>query len=157
MQRLVKPAMLVAFMLPVLLQAQTESLRLKCPLDEAVIIPPPKNAMKYDITDLCIVLTSIPDSIVKACTTGKVTNVMQNEDDNSKWEVVIFRNYKGKDYYFWYSGLEKIIVRRNEVVQEGQSLGFIKPGANIELLMYDFETPIDPTKFLDCKGILKTE
>jgi hypothetical protein len=72
-------------------------------------------------------------------------------------EVVMFCKYKDKEYYFWYTGLEKVIVRRNESLKEGQAIGFIKPAGKIELLMYDFETQVDPTKYLDCKNVLKTE
>ncbi|OSZ77447.1 hypothetical protein CAP36_13760 [Chitinophagaceae bacterium IBVUCB2] len=142
-------------MLPSALVAQTDSIRIICPLNEAVVVPPPTNVIRYDIEDLCIVLTSIPDSVVKACTNARVTNVVQNPDDNNKWEVVIFCKYKDKEYYFWYTGLESVVVRRHESLKQGQSLGTIKPGGRIEFLMYDFETQVDPTKYLDCKGVLK--
>ncbi len=155
MQRLVRVALLAAILLPSALMAQTDSIRITCPLNEAVVVPPPKNAIKYDVEDLCIVLTSIPDSSVKACFNARVTNVVQNPDDNDKWEVVIFCKYKNRDYYFWYTGLEKVVVKRNQNVKLGESLGTIKPGGKIEFLMYDFETQVDPTKYLDCTGVLK--
>lgn len=157
MQHLVKVALVMAILFPSALVAQSDSIRILCPLNEAVVVPPPKNAMKYDIEDLCIVLTSIPDSVVKACATARVTNVVQNPDDHNKWEVVIFTKHKGKEYYFWYTGLESVFVRRNESIKQGQALGNIKPGGKIEFLMYDFETQVDPTKHLDCKGVLKLD
>lgn len=155
MQQLVKVALLAAIMLPSAMMAQTDSIRITCPLNEAVVVPPPKNVIRYDIEDLCIVLTSIPDTVVKSCSNARVTNVVQNPDDNNRWEVVIFSKYKGKDYYFWYTGLETVAVKRNESIKQGQALGHIKPGGRIEFLMYDFETQVDPTKYLDCKGVLK--
>ena len=155
MKRLVKLCLLLCFFLPKSLLAQNDSIRLYCPLNEAVVVPPPKNVMHYDIPDLCIVLQSIPDTVVKACSAGTITNVTKSEDENGGWEVVIFTRYKNKEYYFWYSGLDKIVVRRNEAVKPGQALGIIKPGGKIELLMYDFETQVDPTRFLECKGVLK--
>jgi hypothetical protein len=157
MNRLVKLALLWGLLLPSILMAQKDSIRLVCPLNDAIVVPPPKNAMKFDPPDLCIVLASVPDTIVKACTGARVTNVVKNEDDGGKWEVVMFCKYKDKEYYFWYTGLEKVIVRRNELLKEGQTIGFIKPSGTIELLMYDFETQVDPTKYLDCKTVLKSE
>ncbi len=157
MKRLVKLTLLWGLIMPCTLIAQNDSIRLSCPLNEAVVVPPPKNIIHYDVPDLCIVLQSIPDSVVKACSGGTITNVTKSEEENGGWEVVMFTRYKNKEYYFWYSGLEKIIVRRNEGVKSGQALGFIKPGGKIELLMYDFETQVDPTHYLDCKGVLKND
>ena len=157
MKRLVKITLIWSLMMPCTLMAQNDSIRLFCPLNEAVVVPPPKNIIHYDVPDLCIVLQSIPDSVVKACSAGTITNVTKSEEENGGWEVVMFTRYKNKEYYFWYSGLEKISVRRNEGVKMGQPLGIIKPGGKIELLMYDFETQVDPTRFLDCKKILKND
>jgi hypothetical protein len=154
MKRLVKLALLSGLLFPCTIMAQNASIRLTCPLNEAIVVPPAKNAIQYDPPDFCIVLTSLPDTIVKACTGSIVTNVVKNEEGD-KWEVVIFCKYKDKEYYFWYTGLEKVIVKRNERLKEGQTIGFIKPSGTIELLMYDFETPIDPTKYLECKNVLE--
>jgi hypothetical protein len=157
MKRLVILALLSGLLKPSILLAQKDSIRLICPLNDATVVPPPKNAIEFDQPDLCIVLTSVPDTIVKACTGARVTNVVKNEDEGGKWEVVIFCKYKDKEYYFWYTGLEKVIVRRNELLKEGQTIGFIKPSGTIELLMYDFETQVDQTKYLDCKNVLKID
>ncbi|HEX4876869.1 MAG TPA: hypothetical protein VFV31_09380 [Chitinophagaceae bacterium] len=139
-----------AICLPASLLAQKDSVWLKCPLDEAIIVPPPKNVIKFDEPDLCIGLVSVPDTIVKACITGRVSNVIQNEDE--KWEVVFYY----RDYYFWYSGLTKVIVKKNDNLKLGQPLGFIAPGDKLELSLYKFETPLDPTHYLDCKTVIKT-
>lgn len=150
-----KACLLVAFLQPFNLMAQKDSIRLLCPLNEAVVVPPPKNVIHYDEPDLCVVLQSIPDTVVKSVGTGRVTNT--EITDESKGGVILFVKINGKDYYFWYTGMNKVLVKRNEVVKIGQPLGYVSPGERIELLMYEFETPVDPTKYLDCKGVLKKE
>lgn len=134
---------------PLVLSAQTDSFKLQCPLNKATIVPPPKNMIHYDEPDLCVVLVSIPDTAVKSVWSGKITNTEYT--DESKNGVVLYTKINGKDYYFWYTGLSRVIVRRNEIVKPGQVLGYIQPGAQIEMLMYQFETPVDISKYLDCK------
>ena len=133
--------------------AQSDSLKLICPLDDAIIVPPPKNTMKYDIEDLCIVLISRPDSVVKAIGGGRITNTEFTEESANG--VVLFSRIKGKDYYFWYTGLTTLLVKRNQTVKVGEALGYVTPGQKIELVMYEFETQIDPLKHLACKGVLR--
>ena len=157
MKRTVKVCLLAFLLLPAGLLAQNDSIKLICPLNEAIVVPPPKNLIHLDEPDLCIVLVSIPDTIVKAVYTGRVTNVVQSEEEVGKWEVVFFCRYKNKEYYFWYSGLTKALVHKNDVLKEGQPIGNVRSGEKIELLMYDFETPVDPIRYLDCKGVIKTE
>ena len=137
--------------LPLYMQGQNDSIHLLCPLNEAKVVLPAKNLIHYDETDFCMMLVSISDTEVKAVTNGIVTNVVQSEEEDGKWEVVFTTKYKNKEYYFWYTGMTSIIVRRNNVIKEGQTIGYIKSGEKIELLMYDFETPVDPAKYLDCK------
>jgi hypothetical protein len=48
-----------------------------------------------------------------------------------------------------------VIVKRNESVKAGQAIGYIAPGEKIEMLMYQFETQLDPSKYLDCNRVLK--
>ena len=135
--------------------AQPDSFRLICPLEEAVVVPPPKKSLKYEEPDLCIVLTSLPDTLVKSVGSGRITNTEQTEEGG--YGAVLFAKINGKEYYFWYSGMARLLVRRNDVVKIGQPLGVIPPGGRIELNMYQFETPIDPTRYLDCKGILRVD
>lgn len=148
---------LFALTAPICLLAQNDSLHLVCPLNDAFVVPPPKNAIKFDPPDLCISLSSKPDTMVKACIDGRVTNVEQN--DEGGWDVVFFyidRRTK-KEYYFWYAGMKRAIVKRNDFLKAGQPIGVIDPGAKVEMLMYQFETQLDPTKYLDCKNVLKTQ
>jgi hypothetical protein len=152
MKRLVKLSLLIGlFYSPANVFAQKDSVWLQCPLNDATVVPPPKNVIHYDEPDLCIVLVSVPDTVVKACYNGRVTNVQQTDD--GKWDVVFYY----KDFYFWYSGLAKVNVRRNDNLKTGQPVGFIASGQKMEMLMFNFETPIDPIRYLDCKGVLKKE
>jgi hypothetical protein len=146
---------IMLILLPATVCAQTETIRLACPLTNAVVVPPPKNAIHYDPPDLCVVLMSNPDTTVKAVVNGRVTNV--EVDEEGKYGVVLFAKLRGKDYYFWYTGLSKAIVSRNMMVQEGQAIGFVASGEKIEMLMFQFETPVDPSKYLDCQTVLKAE
>ncbi len=147
-------SLLISVFLSASLFGQTEGPRLVCPLNNAELVPPSKEAIRYDPPDLCIVLTSTPDTVVKACIDSRVTNVEQN--DEGGWDIVLFYKDRrqNKDYYFWYSGKIKPIVRRNDVLKAGQAIGHIPPGDRIEMLMFDFETQLDPTKYLDCKNVL---
>ncbi len=145
----------IYLLFPQHLPAQKDSIRLFCPLEEAVLVPPPKNAMKYDPPDLCIVLTSLPDSIVKSVANARVTNV--EIDEEGKYGIVIFSKINNKDYYFWYTGLNKTLVSKNTLIKAGQAIGYIEPGGRVEMLMYQFETQLDPSKYLDCKNVLKNE
>ncbi len=154
MKSLVKTAVLVGILsFPGSLLAQKDSIHLQCPLNEATVVPPPKNVMKFDITDLCVVFVSVPDTAVKAVVTGRVTNTEYT--DESKNGVVLYAKMNGKDYYFWYVGLNKLLVKRNDLVKAGQPIGYISQGDKVELTMYDFETPVDILKYLDCKSVLK--
>jgi hypothetical protein len=152
MKHLCKLCLLVLIIhVPAILFAQKDSLWLQCPLNEATVVPPPKNVIHYDEPDLCIVLVSVPDTVVKACYNGRVTNVQQTDD--GKWDVVFYY----KDFYFWYSGLAKVTVKRNDNLKVGQPVGLVGPGEKMEMLLFKFETPLDPVKYLNCKGVLKSD
>ena len=153
MKRVVKLCLLLGLFLPANLVAQNDNFRISCPLNEARIVPPPKNAIKYNEQDFCIVLTSSPDTVVKAVYIGRITNV--EFDEETKNGVVLYSRINNKDYYFWYTGLDKLVVHKNVSIKAGQPLGFISPGGKIELLMYEVETPVDITNYLDCSMLKK--
>src|SRR5438046_1514877 len=125
MRRMVKLFLLLALLRVTGVNAQSDSIRLICPLNDATIVPPPQNVIHYDEPDLCIVLQSIPDTLVKSVGNGRVTNT--EFTDESKGGVVIFVKIRGKDYYFWYTGMNKLLVKRNDVVKIGQPLGIVGP------------------------------
>jgi hypothetical protein len=136
--------LILFFCLPLCLPAQKDSLKLSCPLNDAVEPPPEKQPYSLGIPDVKIILTSPTDTTVKAVISGTITNVMRSED--GKWEIIFYN----KDYYFWYSGIVKSVVSKGQKLQNGPAIGYIKPGQKIELKVYDFETPLDPKMYLDC-------
>ena len=97
MKSLFKICMLMGFLLLGTLMAQKDNIKLICPLNEAVVVPPPKNVIHYDEPDLCVVLQSIPDTIVKSVGTGRVTNTEFTEETNGG--VVLYVKINGKDNY----------------------------------------------------------
>jgi hypothetical protein len=141
-----KGYLLVAlFCLPFSMLAQKkDTLKLSCPLNDASEPPPEKQPYSLGIPDVKIILTSPTDTTVKAVIAGTITNVMQDEE--GKWQIIFYN----KDYYFWYSGISRSAVRKGQKLQNGQAIGYIQPGQKIELKVYDFETPLDPKKYLDC-------
>jgi hypothetical protein len=48
------------------------------------------------------------------------------------------------------SGLSKPVVKKNQKIKMGEPIGYLHPGEKIELLLYDFETPLDPKKYMKC-------
>ena len=74
--------------------------------------------------------------MVKACTDARVSNV--ERDEEGKWEVVFFQKN-----YFLAIGPVKPVVKKSEN-KNGEAIGYLQPGGKIELLLYDFETPLDP-------------
>ncbi len=149
MQYYNKVTLIFLCLLPGLLMAQPkDSIKLICPLQEATIVPPSKTAIHYDETDLCVVIVSRPDTTVRCVGAGRITNIEYTEE--SGYGVVLFSRINGKDYYFWFTGMKKLLVKRNDTVKVGQPLGYINPGDKIDLTMYEFETPVDPTLFLNC-------
>lgn len=119
---------------------------LSCPLAESFEPPPPKEkTYGYEKQEGSITLVSQSDTIVKSCIDATVSRIQKDEE--GKWEIVLFHN----DYWFWYSGITKLAVRKDQKVKSGEALGYNLPGQPIELLVYDFETPVDAKKYLDCK------
>lgn len=135
--------------LPVLSSAQKgrrqakDSLALTCILYKAKDITP--KADRADGTkELNLVLSSDTDTAIKAGMDAVISKVQR--DQEGKWEVV----YYHQDYWFWMSGIEKVAVKPNQKVKAGDAIGYNEPGQPVELLIYDFETPVDPKKYLKC-------
>lgn len=139
--------LLAIFCLPLIVSAQKvkDSLtNLICPLNEAIEPPAEKQPYSLGVQELKIVLTSPSDTSVKACTAGTVTNVMRDEDGT--WVVM----FNSKAYYFLYSGITRTSARKGQKVQAGEAIGYLKPGDKMVLQIYDFETPLDPKKYVSC-------
>jgi hypothetical protein len=137
--------LIVVFCLPFSLMAQKkDTLKLICPLNEAIEPPVEKQPYSLGVAELKIVLKSATDTAVKACINGTITNVMK--DDDGTW-IVMFNH---KDYYFLYSGITRTSARKGQRLQTGDMIGYLKPGDKIEFQLYDFETPLDPKKYMVC-------
>ncbi len=121
-----------------------DSLKLICPLNEAVVPPAEKQPYSLGVEELKIVLKSPSDTTVKACMAGTITNVMRDDDGTF---MVMFNN---KDYYFLYSGITRTKLHKGDRVQNGGAMGYLKPGEKLEFQIYDFETALDPKNYLDC-------
>ncbi|HKO79796.1 MAG TPA: hypothetical protein VJU78_05345 [Chitinophagaceae bacterium] len=137
--------MLLAFLcLPVHLLAQKkDTLRLTCLLNNA-IEHQEKQAVNMGPKELKLILSSTTDTVIKACTDAVISTIQRDEE--GKWDVV----FNKKDYWFWLTGVSKVIVKKDQKIKTGDTIGIIQPGEKIELLLYDFETPLDPKKYMNC-------
>ena len=137
---------LFSFLIPVLyVQAQTDSLKLICPLVNGT----PKTIRASDkdyqkSSEYGVILTSKIDTTVQAVHEGAVVIVARTED--TKYDVVIqYRNY-----YFWFAGVLTPKVRQGTKVRPGDIIGTYKPGDMLEMLMFQQEEPVNPRKYLKC-------
>jgi hypothetical protein len=139
--------LLLAFLfLPFYLLAQKkDTLRLTCLLNDVTEQPPEKKGVDLGVKELKIVLSSSTDTLVKACTDAVISTIQKDADDGT-WEIV----FHHKNYWFWLSGLSQVVVRKDQKVKTGDILGYLDTGKKIELLLYDFETPVDPKKYMNC-------
>lgn len=121
-----------------------DSLLLSCIFFNAKDLTP-KEERSDGLSEPKLVLSSDTDTTVKAAMDAIVSKVQR--DQNGTWEVV----YYHQDYWFWISGINKVAVRPNQRVKAGDAIGYNEPGQPIELLVYDFETLVDPRKYLRCE------
>jgi hypothetical protein len=139
-------AILVLIISPAQLNAQKkDSLRLACLLQNATEHKE-KAAMSLGEEDPKIILSSATDSLVKAPTDAVISTI--RKDEEGKWEVVFYK----KDYWFWLTGISRVVVKKDQRVKTGDAIGILAPGEKIELLLYDFETPLDPKQYMQCPG-----
>ena len=130
---------------PLGLAAQPQKLpQLDCFLKEAIQHAPEKAAVNAGQAEPKIILSSSSDTLVKACIDATISTVQRDEQGN--WEIVFYY----KDYWFWLSGISKPSVRKDQKVKRGEPIGILKTGQKLELLLYDFETLIDPKKYMSC-------
>ncbi len=122
-----------------------DSLVLVCPLEAATYHAPEKGAYDMGVDEPHVIISSDTDTLVKASFSGKVTTIQRS--DEGLWELVFHHD----DYWFWYTGLEKVKAIKNQTFKAGDVIGIVKPGAKMELRIYDFETPLDPKNYLPCK------
>lgn len=123
--------------------AQKDTIQLQCPLKDASLVPQDTSGYHWDKHDQKQVMVS-KDTLVIACHDGKVSNIQMNED--GRWELVFFF----KDYYIWYSGLDRVYVKKLQSLKAGQPVGYLFPGHELELIVYKFETQLDTRKLMEC-------
>jgi hypothetical protein len=137
---------LLSFLLPVLVvQAQSDSLKLICPLVNGT--PRIVRASDRDYqksSEYGVILTSKSDTTVQAVHEGAVVIVTRTED--TKYDVVL----QYRSYYFWFAGVLAPKVRQGAKVKAGDIIGTYKPGDILEMLMFQQEEPVNPRKFLKC-------
>lgn len=91
-----------------------------------------------------LVISSATDSLVKSCADGVVSAIQRDPDGT--FEIV----YNYDDFWFWISGVQQPLVRVQQRIKKGQVIGKLNPGARLEILLFDFETPTDPADYLPC-------
>lgn len=125
--------------------AQIDTLSLVCPLDNGV--PRIIRASDRDYqksSEYGVMITSKTDTIVKAVHQAQVVIVTRTED--SKFDVVLFY----KEMYFWYAGIKMPKVSTGARVKAGDEIGTYEPGDLLEIMMFEFEEPVNPRRFLKC-------
>ena len=137
--------LLVLFFTVSLVFAQTDSLKLSCPLKTGV----PKQIRASDkdyqkSSEYGVILSSKSDTAVQAVHDASVVIVARTED--TKYDVVL----QYKNYYFWYAGVLTPKVRQGARVKTGDIIGTYTPGDMLELLMFQQEEPVNQRKYLKC-------
>ena len=128
------------------------SLQLKAQVPPKLVCPfekgsgrEPKEAYSWEPRDEKVIMISNVDSIVRSSINGTVSNVNTTEDN--RYEIVVYY----KNYYFWYYGVAKPLVKVNQNVTAGQSIGTYTRGSELEFRMYKDEQQVDPRNLLECK------
>jgi hypothetical protein len=111
MERLDRFCVLMTLLPSSAVEAENDMFPITCPLNEATVAPAPKNQVRYDSPDYCIALVSLHDATVKAVTGGKVTHMVKNDEEDGIWDVVFSAKFNNKEYYFWYTGISRVIVK----------------------------------------------
>lgn len=125
-------------------RGEGDTLRLSCFLTNAVLHAAESRNQLFNTDELKLVLSSTTDTVVKACIDAEVTTVQREADGT--YEIV----FTYRDYWFWLSGLQKATVRAKQKFRRGDPIGILSQGSKLELLLFDFETPVDPRPLMDC-------
>ncbi|MET0636274.1 MAG: hypothetical protein ABWZ25_09630 [Chitinophagaceae bacterium] len=126
-------------------KVKKDSLQLGCILTNYVYAPDDEELDILGQKEIKAVLSSASDTTVKAPWDLTVSGVKRLEDGS--FELVAFH----QDYWFWFSGLDKVRLYKNQQLKKGDAIGYLEPGKKLELLVFDFETPVDPKKYITCK------
>lgn len=124
-------------------QKKIDTLRLSCPLAKGKILALPKDGYRFK-DDLKAVIKSTTDTLFLAPVDGKIDLITRG--DGGKYEIVMhYFNYN-----IWITGISEMMVKKNDKMKKGQAIGKIKPGDEVEILLFDDEEPVDPVKYLEC-------
>jgi hypothetical protein len=121
-----------------------EKLVLLCPL-KTPGGKEPKEAFIWNPPDKKVTMLSNSDSLVYSSYEGKVSNVSVTEDN--RYEIVIYY----KEYYMWYYGVTKPLVRVNQDLKKGDKIGTYTKNSELEFRLFKDEEPIDPREMLECR------
>jgi hypothetical protein len=110
----------------------------------------PKEAFTWNPPDHKVIMISRIDSIVRSSIKSTVVKSEPAEDNN--YEIVINTG----DYYFWYFGAIRPLVKRGQDVTAGQAIAIYTMGTELEFRMFKFEDMMDPRELLECK-VLKAD
>jgi hypothetical protein len=114
-----------------------------CPFEKGMGLEPTE-PYRWDQPDMKIIMVSKTDTVVRSCMDAKVSLIQPAEDGS--YELVIYY----KEYYFWYTGLGKVWVKKNQNIKAGEILGIYTPGHELEFRMFNNEEPMDPRRYLQC-------
>ena len=126
------------------LKAVKDSLVLGCVLKGQVYAPDDNEVNVLGEKELKAVMSSETDTTLLAPWELTVSSVRRLEDGT--FELVASH----QDYWFWFSGIEKTKLYKGQVIKKGDPMGYLETGKKVELLLYDFETPLDPRKYMHC-------
>ena len=121
-----------------------DTLIMVCPLQNGIMKSPSQVGYGYK-GDVKIIITSVADTMLLSPVDGKIDLISMGE--GGRYEVVMHH----KDYNIWLVGVSKVLVKKNDILKKGQPLAKVKPGDEIEFLLFNNEEPIDPKKYLNCK------
>lgn len=142
--------LLLVVLLPIRLLSQNKTedtlkRQLVCPFEQGYI-PASKEAYNWDPSDRKVVMISRVDTLIRSCVNGIVVKVEAAEENS--YDIVINVN----DLYFWYHGMLKPTVRKDDKVKAGQTIGIHSSGSELEFRMFENERIIDAGKLLNCKS-----
>ena len=141
----IKSCLVAAFLYtPLALLAQKDSMRLVCPFEHGSGREP-KEAYTWSPPDLKVIMISHIDTIVRSSITGNVSNINPTEDN--RFEIVVYY----KNFYFWYYGITKPLVKKGQSIKAGDAIGIYAFGDELEFRMFRDEEPVDPRNLLECK------
>ncbi|MFN4314901.1 MAG: hypothetical protein ACK4E0_11440 [Chitinophagaceae bacterium] len=127
-----------------LAQDDTETSAFLCPLQNASIHIDSASIKMYGTAEKKLIINSKTDTLIKAPADIQIFTVQRDTDGT--YEIV----FSHSDYYFWLSGVHKTLVRAGQRLPKGEAVGILATGTKLEILLFEDETPVEPTDYLPC-------